>query len=91
MLTEEIQMAALSEQDRFDLWANFMEAPPAGEVFSCTKADLRDAANALDDFLVANATAINNALPAAAKAALSTSQKARLLNLVVAKRYIKGA
>lgn len=56
-----------------------------------TKPDLLAAVNALDDFLVNNAAAVNNALPAAAKAGLTTAQKALLLMYVVDKRYISGA
>jgi hypothetical protein len=55
-----------------------------------TKAQLRAAVDALDDFLNTNATAINNAIPAAARTALSTSQKAALLNYVVLRRWGAG-
>jgi hypothetical protein len=82
-------MAVLADPDRLDLWADFMRdnAAPYGVL---TKADLRAAVNALDDYFNANAAAINTAIPQPARGALSTTQKARLLQLVVAKRYIKG-
>ena len=83
-------MAVLPEEDRFDVWKEFMSTVPLGNEFSCTKADLRAAVDALDAFLVANDAAINSAIPQPARSALSVSQKARLLNHVVAKRYIKG-
>ena len=47
--------------------------------------------NALDDFLVTNAAAINSAIPLPARTSLTTAQKARLLRWVVTYRFIKGA
>lgn len=84
-------MAALSAQDRLEGAGEFMRDPATGTMTACTKADIRAAFNALDDFLVANAAAVNNAIPQPAKANLTTSQKAQLLCAVVTKRYIKGA
>lgn len=77
-------MAVLIDADRVTVWAQMMSDNT--EACSITKADLRAAVNALDDFLEANATAINNTLPAAAKAGLSLAQKARLLSYVVRRR-----
>lgn len=54
---------------------------------SITKAELRAAVDAIDNFLETNQTAINNAFPAAAKTGLTTAQKARLLAYVVLKRW----
>jgi hypothetical protein len=78
-------MAVLINADRAAVWASLMTDNT--EVCSITKTDLRAAVNAIDDFLEANATAINNTLPAAAKAGLSVAQKARLLSYVVRKRW----
>jgi hypothetical protein len=82
-------MAVMTEQDRFDCWAELMRSI-SGTV-AISKQDLRAAVDALDAWLSDNATAINNALPAAAKAGLTVPQKAVLLNMVVAKRYLTGA
>jgi hypothetical protein len=56
-----------------------------------TKADLRAAVDALDDFLNTNAAAINTAIPQPARGALTTTQKAKLLMFVIRQRYVKGA
>ena len=82
-------MAVLNEQDRFDVWADLMRQN-VGEI-KLTKQELRAAVNAIDDFFDANAVTINNALPAVAKANLTTPQKAILLQFVVSKRYLSGA
>lgn len=78
-------MAVLSDDDRLAVWTRWMRenAEPCG----ITKADLRAAVNALDVFLDANATAINNAIPQPARGALTTAQKARLLAYVTLKRW----
>jgi hypothetical protein len=78
-------MAVLIDADRVLVWASLMSDNT--EACNITKADLRAAVNAIDDFLEANAVAINNTLPAAAKAGLSVAQKARLLSYVVRKRW----
>jgi len=79
-------MAVLSEQDRLTAWAEFMRE---GGV-SITKADLRAAVDALDDWFDANAATLNTALPLAARNGLTTTQKARLLRAVIARRYLSG-
>jgi hypothetical protein len=79
-------MAVLSDGDRVTVWSNFMRAR-FGDL-SVTKADLRAAVNGLDDYLNTNATAINTAIPQPARSALSTQQKAALLQFVVAQRYL---
>ena len=82
-------MAVLADLDRVDVWADFMrQASRDGETITIEKADLRAAVNALDDHMNDNAAAINNALPAAAKAGLTTTQKALLLMYVVQQRYV---
>lgn len=83
-------MAVLADADRKECWAEFMR-DPEGVIAGLTKAELRAAVDALDDFLNTNATAINNAIPQPARAQLSTVQKAKLLMLVIYKRYVKGA
>jgi len=85
-------MAVLSESDRAALWREAMENWSSSRTpITISKSDLRAAVDALDDFFNSNAAAINNALPAAAKAGLTTAQKAEVLMWVTQKRYIKGA
>ena len=81
-------MAAMSNNDRAELHAELMRGllPAAGML----KADLRAAVNGLDGYIESAAAAINSAIPQPARGALTTSQKARLLALVVLKRYDKG-
>ena len=81
-------MATLSLQDRFDVWADLMRQN-LGTV-SITKPQLRAAIDALDDFMDQNATAINNALPVAARTNLTVPQKAAVLSAVIAKRYLRA-
>jgi hypothetical protein len=75
------------EQDRAGCWAEFMR----DDGVAIAKGDLRAAVNALDDWFDANAsTTLNNALPVAARTGLTTTQKARLLRAVIARRYLAG-
>lgn len=82
-------MAVLSDAERGALHAEIMAQLSAirESTGSLTKADLCAAIDALDSFLDANATAINNAIPQPARGVLSTAQKARLLALVTLKRW----
>lgn len=82
-------MAVLSEQDRFDTWADWMRQNTA--TVAVSKTDLRAAFDAIDDWFDTNAATLNNALPVAARTGLTTGQKAALLSAVVAKCYLKGA
>jgi hypothetical protein len=86
-------MAALSTQDRIDMYAQFMRDVASDDMKlpGVLKADLLAMFNAIDDWGVANASSFNNALPATAKAALPAAVKARALAAVVLKRYQKGA
>lgn len=85
-------MAVLSDAERLALWAEFMrDRSSARDPLSLTKADLRAAVNAVDDWLNTNAAALNAAIPQPARGALSVSQKALLLQHVVARRYLSGA
>lgn len=84
-------MATMSAAQRAVVWGElqgFMSR--STDPCKLLKADILAAVNALDDFFSANAAAINNALPAAAKANLSTAQKARLLMFVIERRYLGG-
>jgi hypothetical protein len=81
-------MAVLTEEDRFDVWADYMTRNT--EEFSLLKADLRAAVDATDVWIQDNKVSFNNALPAVAKAALSNAQKSKLLTFVAAKRFGGG-
>jgi len=84
-------MAVLSESDRVSVWAEDMrDISNIREVCAINKIDLRAAVNATDDWVDANQAAFNAALPLAARNGLTTSQKARLLTYVVAKRFLMG-
>lgn len=81
-------MAVLSDQDRITVSSQAMQDISARrDPINITKIELKAAVDALDAFMNANATAVNNALPAAAKANLTTQQKALLLMYVIARRY----
>lgn len=85
-------MAVLSDNSRIATWADAMrQLSDAREPCSISKVDLRAAIDAIDDWVVANATAFNNTLPSNAKIGLTTSQKTRLFMMVVARRYLDGA
>jgi hypothetical protein len=84
-------MATLADQDRIDVWADIMRRLSADrEPVSITKAELRAAIDAIDDWVHTNAAAFNTAIPQPARGALTAPQKARLLMLVVSKRFEKG-
>lgn len=83
-------MAALTNPDRFEVWAEIMRDQGLGTC-AINKTDLGAAVDAIDDFLVANASTINNAFPAAAQAGLTTPQKAMVVSYVALKRWVKGA
>ena len=79
-------MAALPDPARAEVNAAFMREETA-TFGAVTKADLRAALNGLDDYLEANAAAINSAIPQPARAQLTSAQKARLLARVALKRW----
>lgn len=83
-------MAILSDSEREILWGLFMRQPEPGENMGLAKSDLRNAVNALDDWMNANETLINLAIPQPARSSLSSQQKARLLTYVVQRRFEAG-
>ena len=84
-------MAVLSETDRVGEWSNYMsELSAVGGTYDLLKAEVRAAIDAVDDWVDANLSSFNTALPIAARTALSSSQKARLLLFIVEKRFIAG-
>lgn len=88
-------MAVLSNQDRADIFASVMRkerilAQPLDFAGSLSKADLRAAVDAIDQWISDNAAAFNSAIPQPARGALSAAQKASIFSAVVAKRFEKG-
>ena len=82
-------MAEMVSEDRRQVWAETMrEWSSANESVGITKADLRAAVDAIDTWLSSNAAGLNAAIPQPARGALTTAQKARLLQFVVARRYL---
>ena len=85
-------MAVLTDQQRREAWVTFMQHVSTNrDPCAVTKADLRAAFDAIDDFFEANKAAINNALPEPAKSGLTTAQKALVLALVLRVRFDVGA
>jgi len=82
-------MAQLTEDQRRSIWAEWMRIND--EPVGITKADLRAAFNALDDFFEANKIAVNNAIPLPARSTLSARQKAWILARVIDQRFKVGA
>lgn len=79
-------MAVLSDADRRALWAEYQRSPEAGETLPL-KADLRAAVDAVDQWIDDNAASFNAAIPQPARGALTARQKARLLALVLKRRF----
>ena len=81
-------MAALSETQRRNIWAVFMrQASSDRQSLGLSKVQLRAAVDAADQWVEDNAGSYNQALPAAARTALTTAQKTRLLFFVASKRF----
>lgn len=79
-------MAVLSDADRADVNAQFQREAVNILNLGITKAELRAAVNAADDWAEANASAFNTAIPQPARSAMSLKQKTLLLNYVIFKR-----
>lgn len=84
-------MAAMNSADRAACHAELLRDLSSETLGAVTKADVRAAVDAIDQFLHDNASGINTAIPQPARAQLTTSQKARLLMAVVRRRYLVGA
>jgi hypothetical protein len=80
-------MAALPDADRIEITAK-LQRLAQWLAISCgiTKADLKAAVDATDDWIEANQTSFNNALPTAAKNNLSLTQKTLIFSYVALKR-----
>lgn len=81
-------MAVLADAERAALWADLMrDLSSRGEAVGITKADLRAALDAADNWADANGASYNTALPQPARGALSARQKAMLLAFVIRRRW----
>lgn len=79
-------MAVLSDSDRAALHADFMRVAENILGLGITKAELRLAFNAADDWADTNASAFNLAIPQPARGAMTSRQKTLLLSYVILKR-----
>lgn len=80
-------MAALSDADRVEITAKLQRlANWAAIACGITKAELKAAVDATDDWIDTNQTSFNNALPTAAKNNLNLTQKTLLFCYVAMKR-----
>lgn len=78
----------LTADQTMALWANFMREFSQQRIpLNLTKTELKQAIEAVDAWIDANAASFNAALPAAARSALSAKQKAMLLFYVTMKRF----
>lgn len=81
-------MAVLSDNDRFEIVKRFgSDLSASRTAFNLSRADLRAAINAIDDWVDANAAAFNTAIPQPARGTLTAKQKAQLLFFVVNRRF----
>lgn len=82
-------MAILSDPERVACWLEFMRdaANINAGASGLTKAQIRAAIDATDQWIEDNAAAFNLALPAAVRAALTAKQKAILYSIVSLRRY----
>lgn len=84
-------MAVLSDQERAEITAKYMEDLSRSRTpIPVSKAELRAAVNATDDWQDQNAAGYNAALPQPARGALSTAEKSNLFTRVSDKRYKRG-
>lgn len=85
-------MAIMDAAGRLQAFKDMLdEVRRADTPCNVTKAQMQAAVDAIDDWVDANAVAMNSALPVAARNGLSTTQKAMLLMAVIARRYKVGA
>ena len=83
-------MAVLTDQNRKELWAEYMsDASALFESIGTTmlKADLRAIVDATDQWISDNKVSFNNALPNPGKTQLTSRQKTKIFMMVAAKRW----
>lgn len=79
-------MAVLDETNRWRVWAQSMRESVFGTLAGITKADLRAALNATDDWIDANQSSFNAALPLPFRTAATAQQKTLLFVWVAMRR-----
>lgn len=81
-------MAILNDEDRVQIWSNYMaQISGRRESMALTKSDLREAIDAVDDWLDTADAAIYQALPEVAQSSLTAGQVRDLFMLVLSKRH----
>jgi hypothetical protein len=82
-------MALLSNADRIAIWAEFMRLQENinGSGGAISKADLRAAIDAVDQWCEDNTSSFNTAIPLPARTSLSARQKSALLRYVTFRRW----
>ncbi len=81
-------MAVLTDVDRKNIWANYMrKLSKRHDSISIIKSELRDAVNAVDNWIDSNQTSYNNSLPTPARTTLTQKQKAELMVFVIQRRW----
>jgi hypothetical protein len=84
-------MAVLNDTDRVTAWADMIDRMSRDRMpIDVTKAELRAALDATDQWVSDNAASFNAALPLPARTALTTAQKSMLLTWVLKTRFEKG-
>ena len=81
-------MALLSEQERFEVYSEAMEANT--EEYSLLKAELRAVVDAADVFAEGNQGDFNASLPLPGRTALNAAQKTDAFARVIRKRHGAG-
>ena len=81
-------MAALSDADRFEIWAELMQMmSDKHEETDIRKGVLRTAVDAADDWIESNFQAYNATLPTSVQNKMNKRQRMRILWLVIAAKY----
>lgn len=80
-------MPVLTNQGRLAVLASLMRDAETGVLDGLLKANVRAAVDGIDDYLDANAAAMNAAIPQPARGALTSKQKALLFTLVMRERF----
>lgn len=84
-------MATLTAGERRACWGGCMEEWSRRRVaIALAKGDLLAAVNAIDDWISDNTVSFNQALPLAARQALTPAQKAELFMFVLRSRFVNG-
>ena len=80
---------ALPDQDRADIneKLQWKESKSWYEFGSLNKSDIRDAINAVDDWIDDNSTSFNQAIPQPARSELTLKQKYRLFGFIFYRRW----